>query len=201
MASWEQLYPTIDYKSFQGYPNRFDTKWSKNLPRFWGLPTPHIVNFLEYISEVELGGEDVLIKLFILSLPSFLQDWFKGCCEDRGISSFIHLISRFIFFTKPRCQTYEDALQNLTIALEDGGFTTEIVADLRNAYRVQHQEPFDMKEEIYEEHCLPLEEEQDLSHDLIKCSEDITREVNYEDEAPVTAPQSDESLLDPISPA
>jgi hypothetical protein len=160
MASWEQLYPTIDFKSLQGYPTCFDTKWSNNLPRFWGLPTPHIVNFLEYMSEIELGGEDVLIKLFILSLPSFLQDWFKGCCEDRGISSFVHLISRFIDFTKPHCQTYEDALQNLTIALEDKGFTTEIVEDLRDVYHAQHQEPSDMKEEIYEENCQPLEEEQ-----------------------------------------
>jgi hypothetical protein len=72
--------------------------------------------------------------------------------------------------------------------LEDGGFTTEIVAHLRNTYHVQHQEPSDMKEEIYEEHFQPLEEEQDFSHDSIECSEDITRKVNYEDEAPVTAP-------------
>ena len=140
------------------------------------------------MSEIELGGEDVLIKLFILSLPSFLQDWFKSCCEDRGISSFVHLISRFIDFTKPHCQTYEDALQNLTIALDDGGLTFEIVADLRNAYHIQHQEPFDVKEEIYEEPYQPLEEEQDFSHDSIEYNKDITRDVNYEDEAPVTAP-------------
>jgi hypothetical protein len=145
MASWELLYPTIDFKILRGYPTRFDTKWSNNLPRFWGLPTPHIIKFLDHISEVELGGEDALIKLFILSLPSFLQDWVKGCCQDRGISSFIHLINRFVDFTKPRCQTYEDALHNLTIALEDGGFTTDIVADLRNAYHVQHQESSDVK--------------------------------------------------------
>jgi hypothetical protein len=195
------MYPTIDFKSFQGYPNYFDTKWLNNSPRFCGLPTPHIVNFLDYMSETELGGEDALIKLFILTLPSYLQDWFKSCCEDRGISSFIHLISRFIDFTKPCCQTYEDALHNLTIALEDGGFTTEIIADLRNAYHIQHQEPSDVKEEIYEEPCQPLEEEQDFSHDSTECSEDITRDVNYEDEAPVTAPQSDEALQDPIPPA
>jgi hypothetical protein len=136
MASREQLYPTIDFKSLQGYPTHFYTKCSNNLPRFWGLPTPHIINVLEYISEVELGGEDALIKLFILSLPSFLQDFFTGCCKDRGISSFIHLISRFIDFTKPRCQTYEDSLQNITIALEDEGLTTEIVENLRNVFHV-----------------------------------------------------------------
>jgi hypothetical protein len=117
------------------------------------------------MSETELGGEDALIKLFILTLPSYWQDWFKSCCEDRGISSFMHLISRFIDFTKPLCQTYENALHNLTIALEDEGFTTEIIADLRSAYHIQHQEPSDVKEEIYEEPCQRLEEEQDFSHD------------------------------------
>jgi hypothetical protein len=187
MAHWEQMYPTIDFKSFQGYPNYFDTKWL-NSPRFCDLPTPHIVNFLDYMSETELGGEDALIKLFILTLPSYLQDWFKSCCKDRGISSFIHLISRFIDFTKPCCQAYEDALHNITIALEDGGFITEIIANLRNAYHIQHQEPSDVKEDIYEEPCQPLEEEQDFSHDSTECSEDITRDANYEDEAPVTAP-------------
>jgi hypothetical protein len=81
-----------------------------------------------------LGGEDVLVKLFILSLPSFLQDWFKSCWKDRGISSFVDLISRFIEFVKPQCLTYEDALKNLVVAQEDEGFTTEIVEDLRDVY-------------------------------------------------------------------
>jgi hypothetical protein len=201
MAPWEQVYLTIDFKSFQGYPHYFDAKWLNNSPRFRGLPITHIVEFLKYISEIELEGEDVLVKLFILSLPSFLQDWFKGCCEDRGISSFVDLISRFIEFVKPQCQTYEDALQNLTVALEDEGFTTEIVEDLRDVYHTQYQEPSDIEGEIYEESCQPLEEEQDFSHDSIECSKDLTKEVNYEDEALVSTPSSDEALQDPISPA
>jgi hypothetical protein len=200
MAHWEEMYPSIDFRSFQGYPNYFDIKWRNNSPTFLGLPTPHIVNFLDYLSEIKLGGEDALIKLFILTLPSYLQDRFKSCCEDRGISCFIHLISRFIDLTKPCCQTYEDALHNLTIALEDGGFTAEIVADLKNAYHVQNQEPFNVKKEIHEEHCQPLEKEQDFSHDSIECFEDMTKEVNCEDEAPVTTPQPDEALQDPIPP-
>jgi hypothetical protein len=96
------VYPTIDFKIFQGYPHYFDAKWLHNFPRFEGLPITHIVEFLKYISEIELEGEDVLVKLFILSLPSFLQDWFKGCYEDRVISSFVGLISRFIDFSKPQ---------------------------------------------------------------------------------------------------
>jgi hypothetical protein len=84
MEHWEQMYLSIHFRSFQGYPNYFDTKWLNNSPIFLGLPTPHIVNVLEYLSEIELGGEDSLIKLFILTLPSYLQDWFN-CCKDRGI--------------------------------------------------------------------------------------------------------------------
>jgi hypothetical protein len=192
------MYPTIDFKSLQGYPTCFDTKWLSNPPIFWGLPTPYIVIFLDYMSEIELGGEDVLIKLFILSLPSFLKYWFKGCCEDRGISSFVHLISRFIDFTKPHSQMYEDALQNLTISLEDKEFTTEIVEDIGDVYHAQYQEPSYMKEDIYEENCQPLEEEHDLSHDSIECSE--TREVNYQNETLMISPPSNEALQYPIAP-
>jgi hypothetical protein len=195
------MYLSIDFRSFQGYPNYFDTKWLNNSPIFLGLPTPHIEMFLEYLSEIELGGEDALIKLFILTLPSYLQDGIKGCCKDKGISSFIHLISRFIDITKPHWQTYEDVLQNLMVVLDDKGFTTEIVEDLRKAYHDQYLESFDIKDEVYEEHCQPLEEEQDLSHNSTECNEDITRKVNYEDEAPVTAPPFDEALQDSIPPA
>jgi hypothetical protein len=64
------MYLTIDFKKFQGYPNYFDTKWLNNSPRCCGLPTPHIVNFVDYMSKTKLGGEDVLIKLLIFTLPS-----------------------------------------------------------------------------------------------------------------------------------
>jgi hypothetical protein len=64
--------------------------------------------------------------LLILSLSSFFQDWIKGCYEDKGISSFVELIYRFIEFVKPQCQTYEESLQNCAIALEDEGFITKM---------------------------------------------------------------------------
>jgi hypothetical protein len=102
MAPWEKVYLTIDFKNFQGYLHYFDAKRFKNTPRFKDLPITHIVEFLKYISKIEWGGEDILVKLSILSLPPFLQYWFRGCCEDRGVSSFIYLISRFFEFMKPR---------------------------------------------------------------------------------------------------
>jgi hypothetical protein len=75
------------------------------------------------------------------------------------------------------------------------------VEDLRDVYHTQYQEPYDIEGEIYEENCQPLEEEQDFSHDSIECNEDLTREVNHEDEALVISPPSDEALQYPISPA
>jgi hypothetical protein len=75
------------------------------------------------------------------------------------------------------------------------------VEELRDVYHTQYQEPSDIEEEIYEENCQPLEEEQDFSHDSIECSKDLNKEVNYEDEALVCSPSSDEALQDPISRA
>jgi hypothetical protein len=132
---------------------------------------------LKYISEIEFEGEDVLVKLFILSMSSFLQGWIKGCCEDKRISSFVDLISKFIEFVKPQCQIYEDALQNLAIALEDEGFTTKIVEDLGDVYHTQYQVPSDIEGEIYKEGCQPLEKEKYFSHDSIECSNNLTKGV------------------------
>jgi hypothetical protein len=89
----------------------------------------------------------------------------------------------------------------LMVALDHKGFTTKIVEYLRKAYHDQYQESSDIRDKVYEDHYQPLEEEQDLSRNPIECNKDITRDVNYEDEAPVTPPQSDEALQDPIPPA
>jgi hypothetical protein len=87
------------------------------------------------------------------------------------------------------------------VALDDKGFTTKIVEDLRKAYHDQYQESSYIKDEVYEDHYQPLEEEQDLSHNPRECSEDVTRNEDYEDEAPVTAPPSDKALQDPVPSA
>jgi hypothetical protein len=63
---------------------------------------------------------------------------------------------------------------------------------------IEYRESSDIKEEVYEDHYQPLQEEQDLSHNPRECSEDITRKVDYEDEAPVTTPPSNKALQDPI---
>jgi hypothetical protein len=87
------------------------------------------------------------------------------------------------------------------VTLHHKGFTTEIVEDLRRSYHDQYQESSDIRDKVSEDHYQPLEEEQDLSHNPIECNEDVTRNVDYEDKAPLIAPHSDEALQDPVTPA
>jgi hypothetical protein len=119
-------------------------------------------------------------------MPPYLQKRFKSCCNDRGISSFIQLINKFIEFTKPDLQTYEDVLQNLMVTLHHKGFTTEIVDDLRRAYHDQYQGPSVVEDEVCEDYYQPLEEEQEFEKD---------------DEVSTYAPPADEALQDPVTPA
>jgi hypothetical protein len=89
-------------------------------------------------------------------------------------------------FTKPDLQMYEDVLQNLMVTLHHKGFTTEIVDDLRRAYRDQYQGPSVVEDEVCEDYYQPLEEEQESEKD---------------DEVSTYAPPADEALQDPVTPA
>jgi hypothetical protein len=62
MEPWEKMYPSIDFENFLGYPHYFDTRWQTKYPRFQGLPLTHVVEFLKYVCQIEVGGEDVLVK-------------------------------------------------------------------------------------------------------------------------------------------
>jgi hypothetical protein len=161
---------------------------ARQLSNVFGPPSSSYSKCFGVFERDKVGRRGCPYKVFLLTLPSYLQKCFKSCCKDKDISSFIHLISKFIDLTKPNLQTYEDVLQNLMVTLHHKGFTTEIVEDLRMAYRDQYQESSYIRDEVYEDHCQPLEQERDLSHNPIECNKDATRNMNYEDEAPVIAP-------------
>jgi hypothetical protein len=72
MAPWEfhEQYATIDVKGVPGYPNHYSLEWLEDLPKYDGDPSlaiPHIVNFLRYISEINVTHEDVMMRLFVYS--------------------------------------------------------------------------------------------------------------------------------------
>jgi hypothetical protein len=174
---------------------------ARQLSSVFGSPSSSYSKLSRVFERDKVGRRGCSYKVFLLTLPSYLQKRFKSCCKDRGISSFIHFINKFIELTKPDCQTYEDVLRNLMVALHHKGFTSEIVVDLRRDYHNQYQESSDMRDEVYEDHYQPLEEEQGTSHDPLECNENVSRNVDYEDEAPIITLQSDEVLQDPITPA
>jgi hypothetical protein len=79
----------------------------------------HAATFLKYVWKVKVIPEDVLIKLFICSLPLKLRDWCKHCCKPKDISSLTDLIEKFLEHWGPRSQTYEDTLQDFMAALQE----------------------------------------------------------------------------------
>ena len=57
MASWElhEMYPALDIKDIQGYPNQPPPKYEKNLPRFNGdsfSAIPDILSFIRHVSRL-----------------------------------------------------------------------------------------------------------------------------------------------------
>jgi hypothetical protein len=59
--------PSLDIEDVLGYPNHFSLGWGNNYPKLDGdssLDITHIVNFLKYVSEIDVTHQDVLIRLF-----------------------------------------------------------------------------------------------------------------------------------------
>jgi hypothetical protein len=158
-------------------------------PKFeGGSPSLHISRFLEYLCEVGAPHENVQITLFIYCFPREARDWIKDCCETKGIFSFIGLVSRFIEYWRPSYQMYEEVLQDLTMILDDEGFTTEIVEELREAQLVNQY---------------PSNPDHSWDEGLEDCDflKEDPEEVNHKDEMLTCAPPSDEAIQDPILPA
>jgi hypothetical protein len=79
MAPWElhEMYPPLDIKDTLGYPDKLPPKWEKNIPKFDGDPLsaiPHVSSFVKHVSELNERNEDVLIRLFLLSLETKQKD-------------------------------------------------------------------------------------------------------------------------------
>ena len=73
MAPWElqEIFPSIDIKKFLEYPNHFSPNWGGNCLKFDGSPSSvvtHVVNFLKYVSKINVTCQDVLIRLFFFYL-------------------------------------------------------------------------------------------------------------------------------------
>jgi hypothetical protein len=46
---FHEWFPSIDFESILGYPNKFKEGWSEKFPKFKGLVITHVTKFLGYI--------------------------------------------------------------------------------------------------------------------------------------------------------
>jgi hypothetical protein len=92
MAPWElhEIFPSLDIKNFLGYPNHFSLDWGGNCPKFDGSPSlvvTHVVKFLKYVSNIDMMHQDVIIRLFFLSLETRQKNWAKCTLNPKRKSS------------------------------------------------------------------------------------------------------------------
>jgi hypothetical protein len=79
MVCWSLhiMFPSLNIEDILGYPNHFSSGWGSNCLKFDGDPSlniTYVVNFLKYISKIDVTHQDVLIRLFLLSLETRKKD-------------------------------------------------------------------------------------------------------------------------------
>jgi hypothetical protein len=60
------------------------------------LAISHVVNLLKYVSEIDITHQDVLIRLFFLSLETRQKDWVEHTLHPKSISSLEIFIEEFL---------------------------------------------------------------------------------------------------------
>jgi hypothetical protein len=157
-CSLHRMFPSLDIEHVMGYPNHVFTGWGNNCPKFdayLSLDIAHVVNLLRYVSEIDVAHQDVLIRLFFLSLKERKKDWFKDTLNPKSIFSLTIFIEEFLKRWALRTQRYKNILHDLTTTLQREGLSSDLVKE--------DEESFDKKEfeeKIHEEGFQPLEEEQ-----------------------------------------
>jgi hypothetical protein len=101
MAPWvlHEMFPSLAIKNVFGYPNHFSPDLGDNCPKFDGSPSlvvTHVVNFLKYVSEINVTYQDVLIRLLLLSLETRQKNWVKHTLNPKSISSLTIFIEEFL---------------------------------------------------------------------------------------------------------
>jgi hypothetical protein len=82
MSLWcfHEAYKALDVESVYWYPNKCPPRWWEDIPKFDGDPSStiaHIVKFTEFVLCLGIEHEDVVVRLFLLSLEEI-----KGTGSD-----------------------------------------------------------------------------------------------------------------------
>jgi hypothetical protein len=108
--SLHKRFPALD---ISGYPNPFPLGLVDNCPKFDGNPSlasPHVTKFLDYFLETKVRHQDLLIRLFLLSLGTEQREWLKNILIPKSITSLKIFIRKFLERWDPTMRLCKDAL-------------------------------------------------------------------------------------------
>jgi hypothetical protein len=72
----------FDFSGILGFPNVVPTmhEWGDYLPRFRGddhdHPAQHLIDLHQYMDQLDIHHEDVLLKMFMYSLEGEARQWY-----------------------------------------------------------------------------------------------------------------------------
>jgi hypothetical protein len=75
---------SFDFSNVPGFPNPMPERdeWESCLPRFrgndWEVPVEHLLDFHEYMRQLSIVHEDVLMKMFRYSLEGKAREWCRS---------------------------------------------------------------------------------------------------------------------------
>jgi hypothetical protein len=124
-CDFHKVYTSFDVQDIPRYPNHYPMEWRENCAKFDGdsaLAITHIVNYMKYVSSLDVLHEDVLMKSFVYLLESSQKDWITHSCSPKSIPSSTNLIKEFLRHYRPATQSLEDDFQELKHTLCREGF-------------------------------------------------------------------------------
>ena len=77
-------YAFCDFSNISGYPNLLLSRdeWENSLPIFggeeWEVPAKHLLDFHDFIHQLQVVHKDVQIKLFWYYLEGIHHDWYRS---------------------------------------------------------------------------------------------------------------------------
>jgi hypothetical protein len=95
----------FDFSGIPGFPNVVPTmhEWGDYLPRFRGddhdHPAQHLIDFHQYMDQLDIHHEDVLLKMFMYSLEGEARQWYRSL-HVSSISSLNDFHAAFHSFCK-----------------------------------------------------------------------------------------------------
>ena len=189
-------YAFCNFSSIAGFPNQVPTRdeWEKSLPRFrgeeWEVPAEHLLDFHEFIDQLEIIHEDVKIKLFKCSLKGIALHWCWSL-PDASISSLADFHAAFHVFCNgifPADLLYPECCHEFSLRYKDPNTQEKYVAagdishhdqQIADSHHDSHEDVVNIVSDSFiKEDC---HDDQIVSFEIFKDDDQIFISENFED--------------------